>query len=67
MAIYSVLLYYIENFKNGINLLEYVFDKKRISKVNRNNQVIINEDSDVSEERSKIVNTDSDVILFQDI
>lgn len=62
MAIYSILLYYIENLKNGINLLEYVFDKKRMSKVNRNNQVIINEDSDVSEERSKIVNTDSDVI-----
>ena len=62
MAIYSILLYNIENFKNGINLLEYVFDKKRMSKVNRNNQVIINEDSDVSEERSKIVNTDSDVI-----
>lgn len=62
MAIYSILLYNIENLKNGINLLEYVFDKKRMSKVNRNNQVIINEDSDVSEERSKIVNTDSDVI-----
>jgi hypothetical protein len=42
--------------KQGVNLINYVMDKKRKTKKTKNYEIIVNEDSDVSEERAKVMN-----------
>ncbi|CAF0991135.1 unnamed protein product, partial [Brachionus calyciflorus] len=48
---YAFLLYFIESFKNGVNIFQ-----KQSKKVKSNFDIIQNEDNDVSEERTKILN-----------
>lgn len=52
--IYLFILYYVETYKHGINLLNYIFDPNRISAYKQNADIIENEDSDVKEERSRV-------------
>jgi hypothetical protein len=50
--------------KQGVNLLNYLFDKKRMTnKKIKNYEVITNEDSDVSDERAKVENLAYHVII----
>ena len=68
---YSFLLYFIESKKLGIDVITSLFKAQAMTK--RNDDIIINEDSDVSDERSKVmnsivnVNTINSVFLNQDL
>lgn len=61
---YSFLLYYIESYKQGINLFDYYFNRKRMDKVKKNYDRIVNEDSDVSDERARVSNSNLEVSTF---
>ena len=63
LAIYSFLLYYLDSFKQGINLFNYLRGEKKLNNVKKNYDVIINEDTDVSDERVRVMNSDFDVSL----
>ena len=56
MILYSLILFYVDNLKQGINLLTLLFEKHRYTSVTNNFDVIVNEDSDVSDERARIMN-----------
>jgi hypothetical protein len=56
LCIYSFLLYYIESYKLGINVITYICGISKVFSISKNSDIIINEDSDVSEERSKVRN-----------
>lgn len=56
--LYSLLLFYMDTLKQGVNLLNYIFDRKRLQiKVNQNFDIIPDEDFDVNEERIRISNS----------
>nr|QUF59433.1 ATP-binding cassette transporter Abca5 [Brachionus angularis] len=65
--LYTFLLYYIESFKQGINLINYLLDRKRLRmNIKQNSDIISNEDLDVSQERNRVNNSmveDSPLVL----
>jgi hypothetical protein len=52
--VYFGLIYYIDSFKHGINLLNYIFDRSRVVQRRPNIDQIQDEDSDVSSERARV-------------
>ncbi|RNA41260.1 ATP-binding cassette sub-family A member 5-like isoform X1 [Brachionus plicatilis] len=54
ILLYGFLLYFIESFQNGINILDKVTGYKRM--ITPNSDMIQNEDSDVKIEREKLKN-----------
>ena len=60
----------MESLKQGINLLDYIFDRKRIGMRRSNVDVVEDEDDDVKRERNR-VNSNSDnevkILFFLDI
>lgn len=63
LVFYSCLLYFLDFNKNGINIFQKLFAKDHLNKIKRNEEIIINEDSDVSSERAKVRITNLKVTL----
>ena len=63
LIFYSFLLYYIEAYKQGVNLIYNIFSKKRVSPRRGNYMVDANEneDSDVKLERENVLNKTLDI------
>ena len=54
IILYSLLLYYLDQRHQGINIFTMFFRKSRLLEVSKNEDIIIDEDSDVSDERAKV-------------
>jgi hypothetical protein len=64
LVFYSFLLYLIETNRHGVNLLTYICDPDRILTPKKNDDIIISEGSDVSDERAKVANLMNDVRVY---
>ncbi len=58
----TFILYFINCYKHGVNVLVLLFSKSKLIDIVKNDEIIINEDSDVSDERARIKNTNLNVI-----
>jgi hypothetical protein len=54
-------LYFIESYKHGVNLFAYYFKLGDKNQPKQNYEIVQNEDSDVSQERNLITNSNIDV------
>ena len=61
MFFWSFLLYFLDSYHRGINLLTYLCNRKKLKQIKVNKDIIINEDSDVSDERIRIIRSDLEV------
>ncbi len=63
MIVFSLVLFYLDSNSRGINLLDYIFDPKRINFYKKNRDVPIDEDNDVQRERRLAAELDA-VVIF---
>lgn len=61
MAFYSFLLYFLDSYNQGVNLFLYLFKRKQMKQIKPNEDIVINEDSDVSNERIRVIRSKLDV------
>ncbi len=64
IILYSLLLYYLDQRQQGINIFTRIFRKNQLLEVRKNEDIIIDEDSDVSDERAKVRTTFLNVKLL---
>lgn len=65
---YSFLLYFLDSYHQGINIFKYLIKQNDLKQVKQNNDIIIYEDEDVSNERLQVnYNINTDVIFRIDI
>ena len=62
--IYVGAIYYFESLKHGINLLNYIFDRRRLIMRRENQDKIDDEDDDVKKERLRVQDSYIEVLLL---